>query len=120
MVELMFTSDSSNRGSLLNSCSPGVRNKDSVGERQCEIKIAGGWGRTTGRCRRATLGGWLTEAGEGETSSGVKPPTGLSDLTISTGACCFVDCLKYIHHPAHPAPSTINTAAPAATRHALH
>ncbi|MGH9840836.1 MAG: hypothetical protein ACREEM_18830 [Blastocatellia bacterium] len=82
MVALMFTSDSSNRGTLLNNCSPGVRNKDSVGERHCEINIAGGWGRTNGRSRRLTLGGFLTGAGERKTGGGVAAWAGLSELTI--------------------------------------
>jgi len=41
MIVLMFTTDSSNRGARLKNCSPGVRNKNSVGERHCEIKIGG-------------------------------------------------------------------------------
>src|SRR5262249_17382195 len=42
---------------------------------------------------------------------------GLSDLTLSIGACCFVDCLRNIHHPRHPAPSKISAATPEANRH---
>ncbi|HKQ77004.1 MAG TPA: hypothetical protein VJ810_25135 [Blastocatellia bacterium] len=113
----MFTSDSSNRGTLLNNCSPGVRNRDSVGDRHCEIRIAGGSGRTNGPRRRMMLGGFLTGTGEGETGGGVELGAGLSDRTLSIGACRLVDCLKDIHHPRHPAPSKINAATPATNRH---
>jgi len=67
----MFTNDSSNRGTFLNSCSSEARISDSVGERQREIKSARVCGFTNERCRLATLGGWLTEVGEGETGDGL-------------------------------------------------
>lgn len=121
----MFTNDSSNRGTLLNSCAPEARSRDSVGERHRDIKIARGWGCTNKRCRLATLGGCFAEVGEGETGDGVAAGARISDLTISIGfsigvsigvsigACCFIGCLKNIHHPA---PSKISAAELAANR----
>lgn len=111
----MLINDSSSRGTRFNSCSPGVRSSDSVGELHCEIKTVADRGSANVRRRRG-FNTFLSASNGPETAGAATKGSGLSELTASIGALRVVDCLKNVNQATHIAPSRISVAAPAVSR----